>query len=71
MAAPKVAPMTELRTLGEPELRQRLQQTQQELDMARLKARQGSLEQPHQIRLMRRTLARLWTVLNSKGQQSS
>lgn len=62
--------MAELRALGEPELRQRLDQAQQELEVARLKARQGSLKQAHQIRATRRTLARLFTVLNAKGRTS-
>ena len=61
--------IAELRALGEPELRQRLAQAQQELDTARLKARQGSLEQPHHIRVTRRTIAQLFTLLNAKGRE--
>ena len=59
--------MAELRSLGEPELRERLRQARHELDVARLKARQGSLEQPHQIRITRRMIARLFTILNAPG----
>lgn len=60
-------PMAELRALGEAELRQRLRQSQHDLEAARLKARQGSLEQPHHIRDTRRMIARLWTVLNANA----
>lgn len=59
--------IAELRGLGKPELHQRLQTAQRELEVARLKARQGSLEQPHQIRAMRRAIAQLFTILNTKG----
>ena len=57
----------ELRGFGEVELRQRLAQAQQDLEKARLKAHQGVLEQPHQIRVTRREIARLFTLLNAKG----
>ena len=62
--------IAELRGLGEVELRQRLAQAQQDLEKARLKAHQGVLEQPHQIRVTRREIARLFTILNAKGRNA-
>ena len=62
--------IAELRGLGEVELRSRLAQAQQDLEKARLKARQGSLEQPHQIRSTRRDIARFFTILNTKARSA-
>ena len=62
--------IAELRGLGEVELRSRLAQAQQDLEKARLKAHQGVLEQPHQIRVTRREIARLFTILNAKGRSA-
>jgi large subunit ribosomal protein L29 len=68
-----MAKIAELRGLPEAELRQRLAQTRQELVTLRLKAKQGALEQPHQIRQMRREIARIFTVLRepAAGQRTS
>lgn len=53
----------ELRALTDPELRQRLDQTHQDLRGLRLKASRGVVEQPHRIRQMRRDIARMLTLL--------
>ena len=52
-----------LRALTDPELRQRLDQTRQDLRGLRLKAGGGVIEQPHRIRQMRRDIARMLTML--------
>ena len=59
---PQAAVMNELRTLPAAELAQRVTQWRQELRDLRLKAAQGSSEQPHRIRQLRRNLARAFTV---------
>ena len=58
-----MAQAKELRTIPEPELRQKLGEAQKELVTLRVKARQGAVEQPHRIRQVRRDIARLLTVL--------
>ncbi len=56
--------MNELREVVPAELRQRIEQLQREIGAIRLKGNQGHLEQPHRIRLMRRDVARILTVLH-------
>ena len=53
----------ELRALTDQELRQRLDQTRQDLRGLRLKASGGAIERPHRIRQMRRDIARILTML--------
>jgi len=53
----------ELRTTPLGELHNRVAEMRKELAGLRLKARQGAVEQPHRIRLIRRDIARLPTVL--------
>ena len=60
----------DLRAVPEAELRQQLAQTRKELSRLRLKARQGALEQPHQIRTMRRDMARMLTVLAEQARRT-
>lgn len=59
-----MAKTKELRALGHPELQQQLEKTRQELGALRLKAAHSVLEQPHRIRLLRRDIARILTLLN-------
>ena len=54
---------TELRAMPEMELRQKLTELTRQITDLRLKAAQGAVEQPHRIRLFRRDIARLHTVL--------
>ena len=56
--------MSELRSVPPAELRQRAEQLQRDMGAIRLKGAQGHLEQPHRIRLMRRDVARIFTVLS-------
>lgn len=52
-----------LRGMPEAELRQHLTQLRGDLIAMRLKARQGAVEQPHTIRLTRREIATVLTLL--------
>ena len=60
--------VNELRSLAAPELSQRLTQWREELRDLRLKAAQGTVEQPHRIRQLRRNIARALTI---QGQQQT
>ena len=57
----------ELRSLPEAELRQQIAQRRAELATLRVKARQGTLEQPHRVRQLRRNIARMLTIANSRS----
>ncbi|MBI3320463.1 MAG: 50S ribosomal protein L29 [Candidatus Omnitrophica bacterium] len=61
-----MAQAKELRAVPAVELSQRLTEARKTLTLLRLKARQGALEQPHQIRQLRRDIARLLTVLTEE-----
>ena len=58
------ADMKEWQGLPDAELQQRILQSRQELASLRLRASQGALERPHEIRQRRRDIARMLTVLN-------
>ena len=53
----------ELRALPATELQAQLQTLRQELWQRRLKTKDGSLQQTHQLRLVRRQIARVQTLL--------
>ena len=61
----------DLRALTDPELRQRLDQTRQDLRGLRLKASRGAVEQPHRIRQMRRNIARMLTIMGEPGRSGA
>ncbi len=63
MAIQKVA---ELRALPDAELQIQIQKAQTELHGLRLKARSGSVEQPHRLRETRRHIARLLTLFRER-----
>ncbi len=56
----------DLRELGLPELNKRLQDARQELFNLRLQRASGKLLNPARVVLMRRTVARLLTVLGER-----
>ncbi len=60
------AKIQELRSEAEAELQQRIDQARKELATLRLRGSQGALEQPHQIPLLRRGIARMLTVLRER-----
>jgi len=53
--------------MPEAELQRELAQVREEVSTLRLKAKRGSLEQPHQVRQMRRQIARMLTLLNEQA----
>ena len=53
----------ELRGLPEADIRAQLAKLRQDLWQQRVKTREGALPQTHQLRLMRRQIARIQTVL--------
>jgi large subunit ribosomal protein L29 len=57
---------SQLRAIPVAELHRQLAQTREELAALRFKAKQGTVEQPHRIRQMKRHIARLLTVLNER-----
>jgi ribosomal protein L29 len=61
----------ELRTLPEVELHAQLLKARQKLWQDRLKAREGALQQTHELRLTRRQIARVQTVLSAHARQRS
>ena len=54
----------ELRTMSSVELKEQVEGLRQELWQQRLKAREGSLKQTHQLAAARRQIARIHTVLH-------
>ena len=58
----------ELRELGVPELNKRLQDARQELFNLRLQRASGKLLNPARVVLLRRSVARLLTVLRERGE---
>ncbi len=56
--------MNDVRGLPAPEVRQRVEQLREEIRTIRLKGKQGTVEQPHRIRLMKRDIARCLTALS-------
>jgi large subunit ribosomal protein L29 len=57
----------ELRDLTADDLRQREHDLEEQLFRMRLQKAMGQLEQPLKLRMMRRDLARVKTVLRQKG----
>ncbi len=62
--AEKRPPAKDLRAVPEAELRQQLETLRQELWQSRLKVKDGSLQQTHQVMGVRRQIARVLTVLS-------
>ena len=58
----------DLRELGAPELNKRLQDARQELFNLRLQRASGKLLNPARVVLLRRSVARLLTVLRERGE---
>ena len=55
-----------LRALPDADIKAQREQLQKELWHLRLKAKEGSLQQLHQLRTMRRQVARINTVLKER-----
>lgn len=66
MMAEKRLRAHELRTLQETELNAQLQTLRRELWAGQMKARNGSLQQPHRLTEAKRQIARILTVLRER-----
>jgi large subunit ribosomal protein L29 len=60
----------EIRELTEAELRQKLQETQQELFNLRVQQTAGQLEKPSRLRDLRKDIARMHTLLAERARAS-
>lgn len=60
----------EIRKLTDEEILNKIKETKVELFNLRLKQSTGSLEKPRQINVLRKTVARLKTVLNERKLES-
>lgn len=58
----KTVPLADWRSLSDAELEMKVRELAADLYKHRCQARQGTLEKTHQIRLLRRNLARLFTL---------
>lgn len=59
----------EIRDLGRDELKARKQELKEEIFHLRLQQQGGQLERPSQLRVLRREVARVETVLTGKNQE--
>ena len=62
----KLVPAKELRGMTAPDLHGQLEKLRRDLWQLRLKAKDGSLQQTHELAAMRRQIARIHTVLNEQ-----
>ncbi len=61
----------DLRVQSAIELKEQIEQLRQDLWQQRLKAREGSLQQTHQLSAGRRYIARINTILNEQRKPTS
>ncbi|MCC5789861.1 MAG: 50S ribosomal protein L29 [Opitutales bacterium] len=61
---------SDLRQLSLEELQQKLRTTREGLLESRLRKQSGQLERTHEIKQMRRDIARLQTLINDKTRKS-
>ena len=57
---------TQIRELTSEELQQKYDETQQELFNLRMQKSTGQIENPSRLRLLRREIARVRTIMNEK-----
>ncbi|MDP3723659.1 MAG: 50S ribosomal protein L29 [Candidatus Omnitrophota bacterium] len=69
--AAKLPRAQELRALPEPELRAQLEALRQQMWRDQVKVKEGSVQQTHMVRLSRRQIARLQTVLREQRPKRS
>lgn len=60
----------ELRAQSAGELKEQIEQLRQELWQQRLKAREGGLQQTHQLSLGRRQIARIQTIIHEQSRST-
>jgi large subunit ribosomal protein L29 len=61
----------EIRDLAPAEIETKLRATRDELLQLRLKKHTGQIEKPHQLRVLRKDIARLETILREKKVQAA
>jgi large subunit ribosomal protein L29 len=61
----------EIRELSPAEITTKLRNTRDELLQLRLRKHTGQVEKPHMIRVLRKDIARLETILNEKKSQKT
>ncbi len=69
--ADKRPKMSALRALPEQEVPSQVHTLHRELWTMRIKATDGSLQQPHQIRVIKRQIARLSTLLTERQREAA
>jgi large subunit ribosomal protein L29 len=60
----------EIRDLSPAEITTKLREIRAELLLLRLKKHTGQIEKPHMLRLLRKDIARLETILNEKNHKA-
>jgi large subunit ribosomal protein L29 len=71
MADAKAIKPKELRAMPDEELRTQLSSLRTELWTARIKAKDGSLQQSHLLRSLRRRIARAQTIAGERGRSAA
>ena len=61
----------EIRELSPAEIQTKLRETRNELLQLRLRKHTGQVEKPHMIRVLRKDIARLETILTQKQSQKT
>lgn len=61
----------ELRNLSQEELQKKIRDTREELLQKRLKKKTATLESPSQFRVLRRSIARMETIIGEKRREAS
>ncbi|HXA14049.1 MAG TPA: 50S ribosomal protein L29 [Opitutaceae bacterium] len=61
----------EIRDLAPAEIETKLRATRDELLMLRLKKNTGQIEKPHVLRVLRKDIARLQTILREKSAKAA
>ena len=63
--------VSELRELSDQELDKRIRDTEEELVNMRIRKQVGQVEHPHEIRILRRDIARMKTIAGEKQKQAA
>ncbi len=69
--AEKTKGVAGFRSLTETDLREKLQSTRKALWDTRQKLRAGTIQQTHQVRVLRKDIAKMQTVINERRSQAA
>lgn len=61
----------EIRELSPAEINTKLRETREQLTQLRLRKHTGQVEKTHELRILRKDVARLETILNQKKSQAA